>query len=363
MCINSEMKKILVTGGAGYIGSHFCKLLAGSGYMPVIVDNLSRGNLRHVRFGPFYNCDVRDADSITEILLRERPDVVAHFAGYAYVNESVQNPDMYLNNNIFGTAQLIKACAAAKIARVLFSSSCAVYGDSSDPIHEDSILRPINPYGYSKLIGENMFREFVGNKEVGSGDCGESEGGLMTSEKDLAPKEERKVIALRYFNAAGADSEGQLGAIHDPETRIIPLTIRAALDPNYTLSVFGDSHPTKDGTCVRDFVYIEDLCRAHMLALKYLLKEQDPGTGSFQVFNVGTGKGISILDLITCVEKVAGKKVKYKIVSAGKWESPMLVADANKIQKVLGFSAKDSKITHIVKTAYDWYEKQQSIDA
>lgn len=349
MCINSEMKKILVTGGAGYIGSHFCKLLSKSGYLPVVVDNLSRGNLQHVKFGPFYNCDVRDLDSLTEILRRERPEAIAHFAGYAYVNESVQYPDLYLNNNIAGTAQLIRACTATGVDRVLFSSSCAVYGDSAVPLKEDAELRPINPYGYSKLIGENMLRKFA-------------TGGASAhrKEKDPVPK---RVIALRYFNAAGADSEGQLGAIHDPETRIIPLIIRAALDPDYVLSVFGNGHPTNDGTCVRDFIYIEELCRAHLLAVKYLLTEQDDFLEPFQVFNVGTGRGVSILQLIALTEEITGKKVKFRAVPANKSESPMLIADVAKIEKELGFipdgskdpSTSDPKITHIIKTAVDWH--------
>ncbi len=353
MCINSEMKKILVTGGAGYIGSHFCKLLSKAGFTPVVVDNLSRGNLQHVRFGPFYNCDVRDLDSLMEILRRERPDVVAHFAGYAYVNESVQNPDLYLSNNIFGTSQLVKACAVAGVDRILFSSSCAVYGDSAVPLKEDSELRPINPYGYSKLIGENILREFVANKT------------LIGAASSIAAGagEVRKAIALRYFNAAGADSNGELGAIHQPESRIIPLILKAALDPNYTLSIFGDNHPTNDGTCVRDFIHVEDLCRAHLLAVEDLLKEDYSDkegrreSTAFTVFNVGSGHGHSILQVIQSVEEVTGKTVKFRKVSANKSESSILVAESEKIKNSLGFVAEKSQLNTIINSALSWYLK------
>lgn len=247
------MKTILVCGGAGYIGSHMCKLLAQSGYTPVVLDNLSTGHREAVKWGPLVQADLLDAEELGQVFKRYRPDAVMHFAARSLVAQSVADPALYFFNNVTGTLNLLDAMRGAAVNNLIFSSTAAVYGQPDyTPIDEVHPARPINPYGWSKLIAERMIAEHC------------HAYGL-------------RAVALRYFNAAGADPDGEVGEAHEPETHLIPNVLRAALNPSAPpVSIFGDDYDTPDGTCVRDYIHVSDLCTAHLPALRYL--EAHPGS-------------------------------------------------------------------------------------
>ncbi len=319
--------RVLVTGGAGYIGSHACQALACQGHVPITVDNLSRGFEKAVQWGPFYQADILETERIYEILKRENIEAVFHFAAFAYVGESVSDPVMYYQNNVQGSLSLLNAMKKANVKKIIFSSTCATYGiPHTLPITEESEQRPINPYGQSKLMVEAILQEFSRAHDF-------------------------SVVSLRYFNACGADPKGLIGENHQPETHLIPLTLKAALDPHFTLSIFGDDYPTKDGTCIRDYIHISDLAEAHVLALKEL---SQPGV---KIFNLGTGQGISVKEIVSGVEKITGKKVKVKISARREGDPAILVADGSKAKKQLNWQPRYSDIQSVLETAHQWYEK------
>jgi UDP-arabinose 4-epimerase len=317
--------KVLVTGGAGYIGSHTCKLLKRSGHDPVVFDNLSTGHRALVRFGPMHHGDINDSNALRKVFAAEKPDAVIHFAASAYVGESMRIPRSYYRNNISGTLNLLDAMADAGIKKLVFSSSCATYGvPSVIPIREDSPQSPINPYGESKLFGETMMKAMAATGDL---DC----------------------IALRYFNASGADPEGEIGEMHDPETHIIPLVLSAIAGHNKNFSILGNDYDTPDGTCIRDYLHVNDLASAHLLALEALT-----GAPGFDTFNLGTGRGLSVREIVLAAERVTGKGLNAIVGPRRPGDPPSLVADPAKAQKDLGWTPKHSDIDTIISTAWLW---------
>lgn len=317
--------KVLVTGGAGYIGSHTCKLLRQKGLNPIAFDNLSTGNRALAKFGPMHHGDINDANALARVFAAEKPEAVIHFAASAYVGESMRYPRAYYRNNIAGTLNLLDAMANAGVTKLVFSSSCATYGiPSVVPISETSRQQPINPYGESKLIGETMMKAVA---EVGQLDC----------------------IALRYFNASGADPEGEIGELHEPETHIIPLVLAALAGFSDSFTIMGDDYGTPDGTCIRDYLHVSDLASAHLLALQRLT-----GEAGFTAYNLGTGRGLSVREVIDAAERVTGKKLEARIGPRRPGDPPTLVADAAKAASQLGWSAQHSDIESIMSTAWAW---------
>ncbi len=315
-------KTVLVTGGAGYIGSHACKALSEAGYTPVVYDNLSRGHRDAVKWGPFEQGDILDRERLTGVLKRHRPCGVLHFAAFAYVGESTSEPSMYYRNNVVGMHTLLEAMREAGTQRLVFSSSCATYGiPETVPIPVEHPQRPINPYGQTKLICEKMI-------------------------KDYAPAYGLRYAILRYFNAAGADPDGELGERHDPETHLIPLAIHAAVKRKPMLKVFGDDYPTEDGTCVRDYVHVSDLAAAHVRALEHLRGQRESVT-----VNLGTGTGYSIMEVLKTIKRVLGRNVPYEIVSRREGDPPELVASVTRVDGESWLVPEHSGIEKIVKTA------------
>ena len=318
--------KILVVGGAGYIGSQCAKELKKDGFEPVVLDNLSSGHERNVRWGRFLNGDIGDAVFLEKIFSEERFDGVMHFAAHALVGESVENPGKYYQNNVAATLTLLQAMARHDVKRFIFSSTCATYGEPAEtPMSETHPQNPINPYGRSKLMVESMLKDF------------DAAHGL-------------RYAALRYFNAAGADPDGETGEEHDPETHIIPLAIAAALGKRESVSVFGSDYDTPDGTCVRDYIHTVDLCSAHILALKRL---QEGGESS--VYNLGNGEGYSVLQVIEAVKKVSGRTFKIDVKGRRLGDPARLIGSSEKIKAALGWSPKYPDLEDIVRTAYAWH--------
>jgi UDP-arabinose 4-epimerase len=316
------MLRVLVTGGGGYVGSHTCKALAASGIEPVTFDNLSCGHAESVLWGPLEKGDILDSSALRGALEKYQPAAVFHFAASAYVGESVVNPSKYYRNNVVGTHQLLEAARAAGIGLFVFSSSCATYGVAGDlPIRETTPQQPINPYGRTKLMGEQMIADYASSYGM-------------------------KFVALRYFNAAGADPDRNIGEWHDPETHLIPRALLAAAGRIDHLEVFGDDYPTRDGTCIRDFVHVTDLSEAHVQAFKYLLQ----GGRSLAV-NLGTGQGTSIREVLETVKTVTGRKVPIIIQPRRPGDPPALLADATLAATRLGFAPRFSDINTIVQTA------------
>lgn len=304
-------ERILVTGGAGYIGSHCCKALAEAGCTPVTFDNLSRGHADAVKWGPLVEADLRDRARVLAALREHEIEAVVHFAAFAYVGESVGSPQMYYDNNLGGMMGLLSAMQEADVRNIVFSSSCATYGTPAGlPIAETCPQLPINPYGRTKLACEWMLRD------------AETAWGL-------------RHVALRYFNAAGADPEGQACERHNPETHLVPLVLMAAFGEIDTLNVFGTDYDTADGTCVRDYIHVDDLARAHVMALGYLGR----GGGS-DALNLGTGRGVSVREVIAAVEQVTGRPVPVTYGSRRAGDPAELFADPARAQDVLGFRAE-----------------------
>lgn len=323
------MAKILVTGGAGYVGSHACKALALSGHDPVVYDNLSRGHADFVKWGPLEVGDLMDADRLREVLKRHRPDAVMHFAALAYVGESVADPGKYYRNNVLGSLTLIEQMMMSGITRLVFSSTCAVYGlPSRMPITETMPTNPVNPYGRTKLTVERMLEDF------------DTSSGLQS-------------VSLRYFNAAGADPDGEIGERHEPETHAIPLAIRAALDSGRTFEVFGTDYDTPDGTAVRDYIHVDDLARAHVRAVEYLLDG-----GKSVAANLGTGRGTSVKEIIDAVARVSGTSPKVRNCDRRPGDPPVLVADAARAGDLFGWTPEYTGIDDIVSTAVHWHRQE-----
>jgi UDP-arabinose 4-epimerase len=320
---------ILVTGGAGYIGSHTCKALKGAGYTPITYDNLSRGFRELVRFGPFEQGDLADQARLNSVLEEYQPLGCIHFAAFAYVGESVSNPSLYYHNNVLGSLNLIDALTKHGVGKIVFSSSCATYGQPEvELISETTPQNPMNPYGHSKLMVEQLLQDF----DVAHG---------------------LKSVALRYFNACGADSEGEIGEMHDPEPHLIPRIILAALGQISHIDVMGTDYNTQDGTAIRDYIHVEDLAFAHVLALGHLLA----GNNS-NVFNLGTGKGHSVMEVIDAVEKASGIKVPVKLGGRRSGDPARLVADNTKAREILGFTPLHTDLEKTIASALRWHKSR-----
>jgi UDP-glucose 4-epimerase len=321
---------ILVTGGAGYIGSHFVRMLQKNNKKIVIADNLSRGHIESIPQGvDFINVDLKDFSATESIFKHFNIDSIVHFAAYAYVGESVQNPELYYENNVVGSFNLIKAANKANVKKFVFSSTCSLYGNPVNvPISESETTKPINPYAYTKLFIEKILADF------------ETAYGM-------------KYVALRYFNAAGADFDGIIGESHNPEPHLIPIVLFTALKKREFVSIFGKDYNTPDGTCIRDYIHIYDLADAHLKALDYL----EHGNKS-DVFNLGTGSGYSVKEIIDSAVKITGIEIPYKISERRPGDPDILVADNKKAKNVLGWSPKYS-LDDIISSAFNWHKNQK----
>lgn len=314
---------VLVTGGAGFIGSHTCKALAASGFLPVTFDNLSRGSAEFVRWGPLVRGDILAPADLDNVFDRHRPAYVIHFAALAYVAESVSRPLDYYRTNIAGLINVIEAMLRYGTREIVFSSSCATYGIPEKlPIPEDAPQRPINPYGRSKLACEQILR-------------------------DVAAAQGLQVAILRYFNAAGADPEGDLVERHDPETHLIPLTIDAATGHGPPLRICGTDYPTADGTCERDIIHVTDLAASHLATLRHL----NAGNASLTI-NLGTGKAHSVRNVVAAVEQLTGLEVPFQLAPRRAGDPPMLVADPTSARQLIGFAPRLSDLRTIIETAW-----------
>jgi UDP-glucose-4-epimerase GalE len=321
---------ILVTGGAGYIGSHTAKLLATRGHQPIVFDDLTQGHEWAVKWGPLERGTLVDAERLRDVFARHRIEAVVHFAASALVGESMSNPSKYFPNNAFGTLTLLDAMRAAGVATIVFSSTCATYGDPIRvPIDETHPQSPVNPYGESKLMVEKMLRWH----------------GVVHG---------LKWIALRYFNAAGADPDGEIGEDHDPESHLIPLVIGATMGTRPPVTVFGTDYPTPDGSAIRDYVHVADLADAHLRAIERL------GTGTpSQAINLGTGRGHSVLEVIDTVRRVSGKTVPFVKAGRRAGDPPELVAAPARARDVLGWTCQYAELDVIVGHAWRWHESRR----
>ncbi|MDL2400268.1 UDP-glucose 4-epimerase GalE [Rhizobium mayense] len=323
------MTTVLVTGGAGYIGSHCCKAFAEAGWSVVTYDNLSRGWRDAVKWGPLVEGDIADAEVVATALRQYQPDVVAHFAAYAYVGESVEYPELYYRNNTFGTLVLIEEMLRAGINRLIFSSTCASYGiPVRTPIDEEHPQWPINPYGWSKFMIERIVEDFSRARGLNA-------------------------VMLRYFNAAGCDPDGEIGEWHEPETHVVPLAIEAAIKPGRVFTVNGTDFDTRDGTAVRDYIHVSDLARAHVLGGEKLLRDQ-----GVHVYNLGTGNGTTVKELVDAVCRVSGQSLPVAYGPRRAGDPPALVAAASKAERELGWVPRHSDIDTIIDTALAWYRSR-----
>jgi UDP-glucose 4-epimerase len=319
------VKKVLVSGGAGYIGSHVVKLLGKKGFDVLVYDNLSTGNRSSVLSGKLVEGDMLDIDSLRSVMSDFRPDAVMHFAAKIVVPESVKFPMKYYTNNVLGTLNVLRAMKEFDVNKFIFSSTAAVYGEPEEmPINETMSFAPINPYGKSKAIVEEVLK-----------DCSMSEG--------------LKYIALRYFNVAGADPEGELGETKKDATHLITMCVRTAAGKRDKLSIFGTDYPTSDGTCVRDYIHVMDLADAHILALEHLLSG-----GESNVFNCGYGKGYSVQEVVTEAKNATGVDFAVEYTERRAGDPPELVADSTKIKHTLGWKPKYDDLGFIIKTAWEW---------
>jgi UDP-glucose-4-epimerase GalE len=319
-------KSVLVTGGAGYIGSHACKILARAGYQPVVFDNMSRGHRKAVRWGPLVEGDLADRRRLTAALVEHRVSAVMHFAAYAYVGESVADPAMYYRNNLGGTLSLLDAMREAGVHKIVFSSTCATYGTpDSVPIRETAPQLPVNPYGETKLAIERALRWY--------GDA----YGLRS-------------VSLRYFNASGADPDGEIGELHEPETHLVPLVLQAALGQRAQIDIYGTDYPTPDGTAIRDYIHVQDLAEAHLCALEHLADG-----GESAALNLGTGRGHSVRKVVRVAESVSGRLIACRNTARRPGDPPVLVADPSLAAELLGWRARVSDLETILRTALTWH--------
>ena len=322
------MGNVLVAGGAGYIGSHTCKLLAKAGREPVVLDDLSTGHRWAAKFGPFYQGDIENGELVRKIVRDHEITDVIDFAAKAAVGESYVDPGKYFRENVGKTVHFVDALIAGGVKNIVFSSTCAVYGNpDAIPITETESKKPVNPYGETKLFVERMLHWY----------------GIAHGLKWVAP---------RYFNAAGADPEGEIGEVHDPETHLIPAAIEAVLGKRPQLEVYGTDYPTPDGTAIRDYIHVFDLGRAHILALDYLRN----GGESIAV-NLGTGVGQSVMDVIGAVGAATGREVPHVLRPRRAGDPPQLVADPSLAKAVLGWSAEFRDIRRTVETAWAWHQR------
>jgi UDP-glucose-4-epimerase GalE len=326
-----------VTGGAGYVGAHTCKALAKSGYLPVVYDNLSTGHESFVRWGPFFNADIRDHATLREVMLSHNISAVLHFAACAYVGESVINPQKYYDNNVTGTLSLLRAMLENNTSTLVFSSSCAIYGEPNQiPIGEAAAKRPVNPYGASKLMIEQVLSDY------------QRAYGLRS-------------VALRYFNAAGADPEGDIGELRDPETHLIPRAMMSIQGYLSNFEVFGSDFPTPDGTAIRDYIHVADLADAHVAALRRLECGAPRGA-----YNLGTGRGYSVKQVLEAITCVTGEHLQAPAGPRREGDPAELIADASLGQSELDWHPQRSELETIVTTAWAWHRhahpKRNSVD-
>lgn len=320
--------KVLVTGGAGYVGSHTVRALIAHGHEPVVFDNLSRGHRAAVGNARLFQGDLLRPEDLLRAFSLVRFEAVLHFAALAYVGESTERPDAYYRNNVCGTLNLLDAMRAADVRMIVFSSSCATYGEPSTvPMAEDHPQRPLNPYGRTKLVCEWLLRDH------------DAAFGI-------------RHVALRYFNAAGCSSDASIGEDHDPEPHLIPRTLMAAAGRIAEVRIFGTDWNTPDGTCIRDYIHVEDLAEAHVLALEHLQKG-----GPSRAWNLGTGVGHSVREVIACAEKVTGKQVPAKEGPRRPGDAAALVADATAVQRELGWKPRHWELEDIVRSAWRWMQK------
>jgi UDP-glucose 4-epimerase len=321
------VKSVLVTGGAGYIGSHACKTLRSAGYLPITYDNLSTGWREAVKFGPFEQGDLRDRARLDEVFATHRPAAVMHFAALSQVGESMSDPGKYWSNNVTGSLSLIEAAVAAGCLNFVFSSTCATYGDQDNVVlDEDSAQHPINAYGASKRAIEDILRDF------------ERAHGLNH-------------VIFRYFNVAGADSEGEVGEFHQPETHLIPLILDAIAGKRAALTIHGTDYPTPDGTCIRDYVHVCDLVDAHVLGLTWL----EQGRGS-QVFNLGTGTGFSVREVIEQSRFVTNRDVPMVEGPRRPGDCTKLVSGSSRAMQELGWTPTRSTLKSMITDAWRWHQ-------
>ena len=320
-------RKILVTGGAGYIGSHTVQLLLRQGYDVAVVDNLSKGHRHNVPAERLFQLDLAETQALAELMRQTKPEAVIHFAAFIAVGESMRDPALYFSNNVGGSLSLLTAMVQTGVKHIVFSSTAAVYGNPhASPILESFPIQPVNPYGESKVMVETMLRWFDQIHHLTG-------------------------ICLRYFNASGADPEGRLGEEHDPETHLIPLLLRAVAT-GQPVTIFGDDYPTPDGTCIRDYIHVNDLAQAHILAVEHLL-----GGGASDQFNVGTGTGHTVMEMIRTVEEVTGQKVPYVVGPRREGDPPALVASSDKLRSKLGWSPQYADLRTIVQHAWNFAKK------
>ena len=322
--------RVLVTGGAGYVGSHACKALKAAGYEPVVFDNLRTGHRWAVRWGPFVHGDICDTNAVRRAIEEYEIGAVMHFAALAYVGESVAKPALYYRNNVGGLVSVLEAMAETGVDKIIFSSTCAVYGiPPKVPITEDMRCAPINPYGHSKLICEQVLADCAVAHNIGS-------------------------VALRYFNAAGADEDGELGEAHDPETHLIPLVLEVAAGQRDKIDIFGDNYPTPDGTCIRDYIHVTDLSVAHIAALEHCK------VGQAERFNLGTGAGFSVLEVIEAARKVTGRDISVSIGGKRPGDPHELVADPSLARETLKWACERSEIEGLIDSAWRWHQRLAS---
>ncbi len=319
---------VLVTGGAGYIGSHAVKRLLEAGHRVVVLDNLFRGHRAAVPRGvAFEELDLRQTEAVTNALTHHRIDCVMHFAALAYVGESVTQPLRYYDNNTAGSLSLLRAIDAAGVRKLVFSSTCATYGEPTDmPITEATGQQPINPYGWSKLMTERVLKDYA------------------------ASKKEFAFAALRYFNVAGSAADGSIGEDHEPETHIIPVMLNAALGKVPGVTVFGEDYATPDGTCIRDYIHVEDLIEAHVMVMEKL------APGEQRIYNLGIGRGVSVKQLIDAARRVTGVDFKVTMGARRAGDPPMLYANADRIRSELGWSPRYTDLQRVIETAWRWFK-------
>ena len=329
------MSKFLVTGGAGYIGSHTCKLLAQVGHQPVVYDNLVYGHKWAVKWGPLEEGDLNDTNRLIDVIKKHNIEAVIHFAAFCYVGESVQKPDIYYKNNVCGTLSLLLAMKETNVKKIVFSSTCATFGvPVMIPINEKHPQKPINPYGRTKQIIETILRDFVDSFGF-------------------------SVVVLRYFNAAGADPDTEIGEVHDPETHLIPVAFKVATGDFDKLVVFGDDYDTPDGTCVRDYIHVTDLATAHKLALDSIISPEQ--VSGFEDYNLGNGKGFTVKQVISCAETVSQKKIAVETGGRRLGDPSTLISDSRKAISKLGWTPKFSNLNTIIETAWKWHLKAKTM--
>jgi len=324
--------RILVTGAAGYIGSYTTLKLQEEGHWTLGYDNLSKGHKDFIFTNKFIKGDVHNKNLLTKILKKYDIEAVMHFAAFIEAGESMENPKKYFYNNTVGTISLLDAIVECNVKYFIFSSTAALYGNPDKlPIEEDAPLVPTNPYGESKLLIEKILNWYSQIYDF-------------------------KYISLRYFNAAGADSKLRTGELHNPETHLIPLAVQTALGKREALYIYGTDYRTKDGTCIRDYIYVEDLADAHIKALNYLVKKNKS-----DVFNLGSGNGWTVKEVVETVKKVTGKNFKVIETSRRKGDPEILIASSKKIEKVLNWKPQNQNLEKIIETSVNFYEKYKKI--